>query len=274
MRTFDIADHVGSLKDGKMANIVVWRPAFFGIKPELVIKGGFIAWGAMGDNAASLMTCEPMRLRAQWGAHGLAKQGLSANFVHPLSIEGGFLAHTPDPLVLFPGASLSAATSVTLAAGTCEIIADGIAWHDPTERGRPFEMLVQEFTVGNERSDVLVHERGTLRGEVFLDGRFAAPTVPRRRHRTASRDRGPSAGLRRRGLPVRRNESSQRGGTNDPLPRAGRRRPASRARRAYHDRFRRARRGRACAAVKMISAAETALVDVGEPNHLSRPACG
>lgn len=88
-RTFGIADHVGSLEDGKMADIVVWRPAFFGIKPELVIKGGFIAWGAMGDSAASLMTCEPMRLRAQWGAYGLAKQGLSANFVHPLAIEGG-----------------------------------------------------------------------------------------------------------------------------------------------------------------------------------------
>ena len=88
-RTFGIADHVGSLEDGKMADIVVWRPAFFGIKPELVIKGGFIAWGAMGDSAASLMTCEPMRMRPQWGAYGLAKQGLSANFVHPLAIEAG-----------------------------------------------------------------------------------------------------------------------------------------------------------------------------------------
>ena len=76
-RTFGIADHVGSLEDGKMADIVVWRPAFFGIKPELVIKGGFIAWGAMGDSAASLMTCEPMRLRPQWGAFGSAPQALS-----------------------------------------------------------------------------------------------------------------------------------------------------------------------------------------------------
>ena len=53
-----------------MADIVLWRPAFFGIKPELVIKGGFIAWGAMGDSAASLMTCEPLRMRPQWGAFG------------------------------------------------------------------------------------------------------------------------------------------------------------------------------------------------------------
>ncbi|MCJ2128233.1 urease subunit alpha [Methylobacterium sp. E-045] len=88
-RTFGIAAHIGSLEEGKMADIVLWRPAFFGIKPELVIKGGFIAWGAMGDSAASLMTCEPMLLRPQWGAFGLAKQGLSACFVHPLAIERG-----------------------------------------------------------------------------------------------------------------------------------------------------------------------------------------
>ena len=88
-RTFGIADHVGSLEDGKVADIVVWRPAFFGIKPELVIKGGFIAWGAMGDSAASLMSCEPLLMRPQWGAFGRAKQALSACFVHPLAIEAG-----------------------------------------------------------------------------------------------------------------------------------------------------------------------------------------
>ncbi len=85
-RTFGIAEHVGSLEDGKMADIVVWRPAFFGIKPELVVKGGFIAWGAMGDSAASLMTCEPVLLRPQWGAFGRAAPALSACFVHPAAI--------------------------------------------------------------------------------------------------------------------------------------------------------------------------------------------
>ncbi len=83
----------------------------------------------------------------------------------------GFVAYTPDPLVLFPGASLSAATSIQLAAGACAIIVDGFTWHDPTECGRPFDVLVQELNVRNERGDVLVHERGTLRGEVFLDAR-------------------------------------------------------------------------------------------------------
>jgi urease subunit alpha len=85
-RTFGIAEHIGSLEVGKMADIVVWRPAFFGSKPELVIKGGFIAWGTMGDSAASLMTCEPLLLRPQWGAFGRAPQALSACFVHPYGI--------------------------------------------------------------------------------------------------------------------------------------------------------------------------------------------
>ena len=61
--------------------MVLWRPAFFGIKPELVIKGGFIVWSAMGDSAASLMTCEPLLMRPQWGAFGRAKEALSLSFV-------------------------------------------------------------------------------------------------------------------------------------------------------------------------------------------------
>jgi urease subunit alpha len=88
-RTFGIDTHIGSLEKGKLADIVLWRPAFFGIKPELVVKGGFIAWGAMGDSAASLMTCEPVMMRPQWGAFGRARQHLSANFVNPLALERG-----------------------------------------------------------------------------------------------------------------------------------------------------------------------------------------
>jgi urease subunit alpha len=86
-RTFGIDDYVGSLEPGKLADIVLWRPGFFGSKPEIVIKGGFIAWGAMGDSAASLMTCEPLQMRPQWGAFGKAKEALSACFVNPLAIE-------------------------------------------------------------------------------------------------------------------------------------------------------------------------------------------
>jgi len=86
-RTFGIDQYIGSLEDGKLADIVLWRPAFFGIKPELIIKGGFIVWSAMGDSAASLMTCEPILMRPQWGAFGNAKQALSANFVNQSSVD-------------------------------------------------------------------------------------------------------------------------------------------------------------------------------------------
>ena len=80
-RTFGIDRHIGSLEAGKLADVVLWRPAFFGIKPELVVKGGFIVWSAMGDSAASLMTCEPLLMRPQWGAFGRAKEALSLSFV-------------------------------------------------------------------------------------------------------------------------------------------------------------------------------------------------
>src|SRR5215831_13992948 len=117
-RTFGIAEHIGSLEDGKMADVVVWRPAFFGIKPELVIKGGFIAWAAMGDSAASLMTCEPILMRPQWGAFGRAAPALSASFVHPLAIEGGLKAELGLRKALLP------------ARGTRKLTKSDMLWND------------------------------------------------------------------------------------------------------------------------------------------------
>jgi len=63
-----VAGEVGSIEAGKLADIVLWAPAFFGIKPELVVKGGFIAWAAMGDPGASIPTPEPVRYRPMFGA--------------------------------------------------------------------------------------------------------------------------------------------------------------------------------------------------------------
>ncbi len=88
-RTFGIDHTVGSLEQGKLADVVLWNPAFFGIKPQVIIKGGFIAWGAMGDSAASLMTCEPLAMRPQWGAFGDTPNSLSVNFVNHLATESG-----------------------------------------------------------------------------------------------------------------------------------------------------------------------------------------
>jgi len=85
--TFGIADHIGSLEVGKMADIVLWNPAFFGVKAGQVIKGGVQVWSATGDAAASLSICEPNIYRPSWPATGSAPDTLSALFVHPSALE-------------------------------------------------------------------------------------------------------------------------------------------------------------------------------------------
>jgi urease subunit alpha len=83
------SDHVGSVEPGKLADLVLWKPAFFGYRPELVIKGGAIAWAAMGDPAASIPTPQPVRMRPMWGAFGSAPQATALTFVSQASREAG-----------------------------------------------------------------------------------------------------------------------------------------------------------------------------------------
>jgi urease subunit alpha len=87
--THGIADYVGSLEPGKIADIVVWTPQFFGIKPKLVIKGGFIAYALMGDPNASVPTPEPVYYRPMFGALGSAKYSTSFAFTSKLAIRRG-----------------------------------------------------------------------------------------------------------------------------------------------------------------------------------------
>jgi urease subunit alpha len=88
-RTHGIARWVGSLEPGKLADIVLWRPEFFGVKPELTIKAGYAAWGAVGDGNASIPQSQPVLYGAHWGAHGLAAASLSAHFVSAAAVDGG-----------------------------------------------------------------------------------------------------------------------------------------------------------------------------------------
>ncbi len=88
-RIFGIDHEVGSLESGKLADIVLWQPKFFGIKPEVVFKGGFPAWSVMGESNASLMTCEPLVYKPQWGAFGGARSALSATFMTKAAIDDG-----------------------------------------------------------------------------------------------------------------------------------------------------------------------------------------
>jgi urease subunit alpha len=76
-----IAEHVGSLEVGKLADLVLWHPAWFGAKPTLVVKGGFIAWAQMGDANASIPTPQPVRMRPMFGALGRAAAMSSLAFV-------------------------------------------------------------------------------------------------------------------------------------------------------------------------------------------------
>ena len=87
--THGISDYVGSLEKGKMADIVIWNPAFFGIKPKIIIKGGLIAYSLMGDANASIPTTEPVYYRPMFGALGKAKQSISALFTSKLALRSG-----------------------------------------------------------------------------------------------------------------------------------------------------------------------------------------
>jgi urease subunit alpha len=87
-RIYGIDHEIGSLDVGKLADIVLWEPKFFGIKPEVIFKGGFPVWSVMGESNASLMTCEPLTYRPQWGAYGPARQDLSVVFTTQAASEG------------------------------------------------------------------------------------------------------------------------------------------------------------------------------------------
>ncbi|SDG26230.1 urease subunit alpha [Pelagibacterium luteolum] len=84
-----IADHIGSVEVGKRADLVMWNPAFFGVKPDLVMLGGMIAAAPMGDPNASIPTPQPMHYRPMFGAYGKAIANTSVTFVSKVALENG-----------------------------------------------------------------------------------------------------------------------------------------------------------------------------------------
>jgi urease subunit alpha len=80
---------IGSVEAGKLADLVLWEPAFFGVRPHVVIKGGMIAWGAMGDANASIPTPQPVLPRPMFGAYGVVPGRTSVAFVAPAALEDG-----------------------------------------------------------------------------------------------------------------------------------------------------------------------------------------
>jgi len=84
-----IAHEVGSIEEGKWADLVLWKPAFFGVKPSLIVKGGFIAAAAMGDPNASIPTPQPVHYRPMFGAYGGALHKGSLTFLSGAAVDGG-----------------------------------------------------------------------------------------------------------------------------------------------------------------------------------------
>jgi urease subunit alpha len=84
-----VSKHIGSVEKGKLADLVLWSPAFFGVKPDLVLKGGVIAAAQMGDPNASIPTPQPIHYRPMFGAYGRARTGSSLTFVSGAAVEGG-----------------------------------------------------------------------------------------------------------------------------------------------------------------------------------------
>jgi urease subunit alpha len=87
--THGISEYVGSIEVGKIADLVLWHPAFFGVKPEMVLKGGFIAWSQMGDANASIPTPQPVYMRPMFGSYGGAIAKTSFTFLSQIAIERG-----------------------------------------------------------------------------------------------------------------------------------------------------------------------------------------
>jgi urease subunit alpha len=84
-----MAEHIGSVEVGKRADLVLWSPAFFGVKPDLVLLGGAIAAAPMGDPNASIPTPQPVHYRPMFGAFGLARRATSVTFTSQAAIEAG-----------------------------------------------------------------------------------------------------------------------------------------------------------------------------------------
>ena len=129
-----ISSEVGSIEVGKMADLVLWKPAFFGVKPELIIKGGFIAGAMMGDGNASIPTPQPVIARAMFGGFGAALDHCSVHFVSQAGIAAGALDALTRPRVPVRGCRglgkrdlvlNTALPKIEVNADTYEVRADG-----------------------------------------------------------------------------------------------------------------------------------------------------
>jgi urease subunit alpha len=84
-----VSEYIGSIEVGKVADLVLWDTRFFGVKPDMIIKGGFIVASKMGDANASIPTPEPVIMKNMWGAYGKARSNTSITFVSKVAYDNG-----------------------------------------------------------------------------------------------------------------------------------------------------------------------------------------
>ena len=94
-----LADDVGSVEVGKLADLVLWEPKFFGVRPHAVVKGGMVAWAQMGDANASIPTPQPVFPRPMFGAAPAVAAATSIAWVAPAALEHGLEVDVARPLV-------------------------------------------------------------------------------------------------------------------------------------------------------------------------------
>jgi urease subunit alpha len=112
--THGLAQEIGSVEPGKLADLVLWEPAFFGVRPQLVLKSGVIAWAQMGDANASIPTPQPELPRPMFGAFGSLPARLGRHFVSATALEAGFAGRWSSDRPLVATQDVSALTKADL----------------------------------------------------------------------------------------------------------------------------------------------------------------
>ncbi|HXP06801.1 MAG TPA: urease subunit alpha [Stellaceae bacterium] len=106
--THGLAEHIGSVEVGKLADLVLWSPAFFGVKPDAVLRGGIIAAALMGDPNASIPTPQPVHYRPMYGAFGKALTATAVTFLPTVAIEKGLPAQLGIERMVLPARGIRA----------------------------------------------------------------------------------------------------------------------------------------------------------------------
>jgi urease subunit alpha len=135
--THGLAEHIGSVEVWKLADLVIWSPAFFGVKPDVVLRGGMIVAALMGDPNASIPTPQPVHYRPMYGAYGKALTATAVTFLPTVAIEKGLPQALGLARQVLPARGIrkigkaqmvhnNATPTVTVDPETYEVRADGV----------------------------------------------------------------------------------------------------------------------------------------------------